>query len=259
MEQPPPPPPLGFGEGRTEASFAWQSLGPGPVALGAWLTVSDSRTCQYQRLMTAAALVRHGGYATYHTDTDSLCVCVCLCVCLHAYVVCWRQFESYLHRSHYWLIFNSHILTFLQKNDNNDERLKTLLVDISDGKFVTDCRWLESQKKKSFVSARVSPQPDLNCPCGVRESRVLPLSPPQSSIYHSPQWRHGGAATLRFKVNPFKRLGLCYLVRSMCSVTTGSSGNLAGRETVTERLIDFWKVVGENLGYSECFFVFFFQ
>lgn len=96
-------------------------------------------------------------------------------------------------------------------------------------------------------------------PAGWERAGCFPC-PPHSSIYHSPQWRHSGAGTLRFKVNPFKRLGLCYLVRSMCSVTTSSSSNLARRETVTECLIDFL----EGGGLKSCmlemfqFFVLFF-
>lgn len=50
-----------FSEGRREASLGWQSLKRGLAGWGSWLTVFDSRTCQYQRLMIKAALVCHRG------------------------------------------------------------------------------------------------------------------------------------------------------------------------------------------------------
>lgn len=46
-----------FSEGRTEASLGWQCLKQGLVRWGSWLTVFDSRTRWYQRLMMEAALV----------------------------------------------------------------------------------------------------------------------------------------------------------------------------------------------------------
>lgn len=50
-----------FSEGHREASLGWQSLKRGLAGWGSWLTVFDSRTCQYQRLMIKAALVCHRG------------------------------------------------------------------------------------------------------------------------------------------------------------------------------------------------------
>lgn len=186
----------------------------------------------------------------------SVCVWGGLCV------VCWRQFESCLHRGHHRLIFNNQ--DFLQKIIT---RLKMVLVNILDSKLVSDFQQLKIKKIHHVVTWLQGSHPNLRLivPAGWEKAGCFPC-PPQSSIYHLPQWRHGGAGTLRFKVNPFKRLGLCYLVRSMCSVTTGSSGNLARRETVTECLIDFWTVVGKSLVCSEgfrfllvCFVFCFFQ
>lgn len=69
-----------------------------------------------------------------------------------------------------------------------------------------------------------------NCP-RLMGAAVVSGASLSSLQLHLSQAAETHIGTRCFKVNPFKWLSLCYLVRSMCSVTTRSNGNLARQET----------------------------
>lgn len=148
--------------------------------------------------MTEAALVRHSRCHLSYWCT----VCGCVC-CMY---LCMPRFRYQISISIFLVLFKFQYILLSQ-----DTKI---------------CCWKREYRVCVCVFASVLIVPIWSVVVSSDSLSSLQLHLSQAAME-----THKG--TRCFKVNPFKWLSLCYLVKSMCLVTTSSNGNLTRQETFT--------------------------